>query len=529
MLTSFQLSSVVIAMVSLFFIRFLSQRNDPKKDQLWDRLEKVGVPTGILPWTRAIFASWTALLQNTHEGYQKYSKQGRPFALPSIWTGKAIVVVPPSALHLTNRPDSELIAFWALVENIQLPYFIPDRDVIENVIHFEVSRKDLTKRNVNRQLAPTAEELDACFRTLWGNSTDWTTVNGWDMCGQIVARVALRTLLGFPACRNEELVKAAQHFANNLFTTAAIINCMPPLLRPVFAPLLAIPTKRYRNQYRKIVVPLVEERIRLWKEHEKTGEGELPSDFMQWLIPRAAQHGLEHLDPSKLSYRLLALNTMFVYAMSFVFAQTVIDVCASPDHKRFMDGMAAECKAATARYSEGLASSEAVEQLHRVDSAIRESMRVSDVGVVTMPRDVVGNKSLDLGNGIVCPPGTRLMYPTQPMHMDPDFWEDPSRFDAFRFSNPLTKQTGGSLPMDINRNQKQQENLTELTSSFLAWGYGKKACPGRWYAAQTMKQALAYMVMNYEVELIGERPKRRALLNAMVPPTDARLRFRRRA
>ena len=133
------------------------------------------------------------------------------------------------------------------------------------------------------------------------------------MCGQIIARVALRTLLGFPACRNEELVKATQHFANNLFTAAAIIDCMHPLLRPILAPLLAIPTQRYRTQYRKIVVPLIEERIRLWQEHEKTGEGELPvrNIFLatfetvptdtdgiratlrttQWLVPRAAQHG----------------------------------------------------------------------------------------------------------------------------------------------------------------------------------------------------------------------------------------------
>lgn len=247
------------------------------------------------------------------------------------------------------------------------------------------------------------------------------------------------------------------------------------------------------------------------------------SDFLQWLIPRAAQHGPEHLDPSKLSYRLLALNTMFVYAMSFVFSQTVIDICASPDHKRFMDGMAAECKTVTSRYQDGLASEQAVEQLHRVDSAIRESMRVSDVGVVTMPRDVVGNKPLDLGGGIICPPGTRLMYPTQSIHIDPDYWDDPLRFDAFRFSDRAGEEGAGGGA------EEEREDLVDLTTSFLAWGYGKKACPGRWFASQTLKQTLAYMVMNYEVEVVGDPPKkRRALLNAMVPPTDVKLRFRRR-
>lgn len=86
------------------------------------------------------------------------------------------------------------------------------------------------------------------------------------MCGQLVARVALRTLLGYSACRNEEPVKATQLFANSLFT-AVVINCMPPFLRPVLAPLLALPTKRYRTRYRAIVVPLIIERTQHWAQH----------------------------------------------------------------------------------------------------------------------------------------------------------------------------------------------------------------------------------------------------------------------
>jgi cytochrome P450 len=237
------------------------------------------------------------------------------------------------------------------------------------------------------------------------------------------------------------------------------------------------------------------------------------------------------LDPFKICDRLLALNTMFVFAMSYIFAHCVIDICASPERKQFLDGIQAECKAVVAKYEEGLASTEAIEELHRVDSAIRESMRLSDVGVVTLPRDVVGNKPLDLGNGIICPPGTRLMYPTQPMHLDSDFWEDPLRFNAFRFSDPSEKKALAAREpaMKDDGAKKERENLVDITPTFLAWGYGKKACPGRWYAGQTIKQALAYMVMNYEVELVGDAPKRKALLNMMVPPTETKLRFRRRA
>lgn len=64
--------------------------------------------------------------------------------------------------------------------------------------------------------------------------------------------------------------------------------------------------------------------------------------------------------------------------------------------------------------------------------------------------------------------------------------------------------------------------------SSLPFGYRRHACPGRWFAAQTMKQALASIVMNYNVELVGKPVQRRSLLKTMVPPVDAKIRIRRK-
>ncbi|KAI0015349.1 hypothetical protein F4780DRAFT_784252 [Xylariomycetidae sp. FL0641] len=255
---------------------------------------------------------------------------------------------------------------------------------------------------------------------------------------------------------------------DGLFSAAAIINCMPPFLRPVHAPILAWPTQRHRDRYREVVVSVIEERIRLWAQHIKTGKGErraagarIQCDFTQWLIARAAQHRPGHLDPAKLSYRLFALNTTIVYAMGFVFAQTVLNLCACPKSARFLDGIAAECARVAARYPDGLASPAAIEQTHRADSAIRESMRVSEVGVVLLPCDVVGSKVLDLGIGVVCPPGTRLVWPTQCIQHDPESWVDPLRSDAFRFSDLFEQDGVGG---------KEREKAVDPMPTFRAWG-----------------------------------------------------------
>jgi hypothetical protein len=79
-------------------------------------------------------------------------------------------------------------------------------------------------------------------------------------------------------------------------------------------------------------------------------------------------------------------------------------------------------------------------------------------------------------------------------------------------------------PADLER-----ELTTTPILSFLALRYGRHACPDRWYAAQVMKQTLAYIVMNYDVELLGKPVKRQSLLNTMVSPVNKKMQIRRKS
>lgn len=88
--------------------------------------------------------------------------------------------------------------------------------------------------------------------------------------------------------------------------------------------------------------------------------------------------------------------------------------------------------------------------------------------------------------------------------------------------------SGASGVTGFGKDESERVSLTTITSSFFTFGSGKHACPGRWFASQTMKQALAGIVMNYDIE-ITEKPKtRQVLLNMMMPPTGAQMRFRRK-
>lgn len=214
---------------------------------------------------------------------------------------------------------------------------------------------------------------------------------------------------------------------------------------------------------------------------------------------------------------------MFIFAIGFVFSSSVLDLYSSPPAARneFLAGLEAECKDVSAKYH-GLSTKEAVDSLYRVDSTIRESTRVSDFIINTLPLDVVSGQ-VDLGHGVKIPPGVRMVFPTQPMHLDPEYYDDPLCFDAFRFSRKFEGQ------QESQQQNRERELLITPTKSYLVFGYGRHSCPGRWFVSQTIKQALAHIILNYDVELVGQLRKRRSVLNLMVPPADAQIRIRRKS
>ena len=226
------------------------------------------------------------------------------------------------------------------------------------------------------------------------------------------------------------------------------------------------------------------------------------------------------LDAQKIALRIASLLTPFVFAIAYVFGHCVLDISTSTEKSEILNGLEEECRRVSFEHG-GLDSSASMNSLRCMDSVIRESMRVSDVMVTNIFRDVTAGE-IDIGNGLRAGPGVRMVFPTQNIHMDPDNYDDPKRFDAFRFSRPFENTS------ELGNKSGEQNLATTPTPTFMPWGYGRHVCPGRYFAVQLMKQALSYLVINYDFDLVGPLPKRRALLNIMVPPVNTKLRIRRK-
>ena len=112
-----------------------------------------------------------------------------------------------------------------------------------------------------------------------------------------------------------------------------------------------------------------------------------------------------------------------------------------------------------------------------------------------------------------------LLLQTAPAHMDTDFWytdegrHPVDRFWADRFleypdkahSGPTQKTSDESKVAPANNCGKPRFVGTGLANYFIPFGVGERLCPGRLFAKRLMIAFCAYVVQNFDVEILSDQ------------------------
>ncbi|KAI1339296.1 cytochrome P450 [Xylariaceae sp. FL0016] len=507
-------------LVSFWLGRASSTSKRKQHDQFWASIACVGVPhSGPLPWFRAIVKSFVCLKENAAEGYQKHCKErGLAFGLPIVGAG-AIVTLAPSQLHVLDRSEGELLASSSQLEVIQPRWMIGDGDeMFRKTIMYDVVRRFL--RNVGPLTADLHDEMDAAFCEYWGTeSVGWKTVNAWDFCGRIIERMAGRVCFGLPLCRHEKLREQSRLYSRTMYAGADVINSLPAWLKPVLGPIVGFASKRYEASCHEILRPLVESRLQSFTSGK---EDALPNDALQCIIEECARSGDDNeLTVTNITKRLLVMKVMLTFGAAYTFASCILDLYSSNSKEDFVAGLREECDCIEREF-DGLSDKAATDRLYRVDSAVRESLRLSPPHIISLPRDVAPGRTLNIGGGVQIPEGVRLAVPSYDILTDANFHEKPLVFDAFRFSRRLEGLD------DPNAQASEHEPASSVTNTVPVFGYGRHGCPARWYVTQMMKQALAYVVQRYDVDNVRGNLEKKVLLNAVLPRETTYMSIRRR-
>jgi cytochrome P450 len=128
---------------------------------------------------------------------------------------------------------------------------------------------------------------------------------------------------------------------------------------------------------------------------------------------------------------------------------------------------------------------------------------------------------ITLQDGTHISQGTYLSLPVSNIPADPAICQNPEEFDPFRFYK-IRHQS-------IENASKHQFTSTDRYS--LHFGYGRHACPGRFFACAELKAVIAWIIRNWDIRFDSktkQRPINRVFGLDMGPDTRVPLEFKLR-
>ncbi|KAK5245185.1 hypothetical protein LTR16_007375, partial [Cryomyces antarcticus] len=266
------LRPLVLVPLALLFVYFVHARVNAKKE-LPDSLPWTGTRNERFPKLRANLREWKDARQHLADGYARYNKQLKAFVTPNS-TFRPEVIIPREHIHwLIEQPDSILDTKIVHTDMLALKYMSPTNGVFENFFHEDIVRRDLT-RQLGALTADIGDELLTALSDQWGTDTEnWKDVCVYETVQEIVTRTSNRLIVGLPLCRNAAYLRAIKAFAQSFAIHSSVIRVLiPDLLKPLLAPLVAIPTQLNSRKCNKFVIPLVQERLAAMKRKQADPE-----------------------------------------------------------------------------------------------------------------------------------------------------------------------------------------------------------------------------------------------------------------
>ncbi|XPS81845.1 hypothetical protein M3J07_013804 [Ascochyta lentis] len=472
-----------------------------------------------LPWAglkpesfsalRASLRDWNLGLQVVSDGYHKYGKSGQFFVTPTWW-GQPLVTVPPAYFQWWSKelePKTELPQTINNLESQRIA--LPGLPIGEHLYYQNVH--NLKKLGPQHVLSWMKPNLEAHLHV----STDWTTL---DIREEAVFQPTIRMII---QSYYGETLKNNSDFVEHIIDYARAFNGMdyrvahffPRWFSSIFWWIVANrPNGPLRNQrkYDRIIIPYLRQRLRDTADaKEQIEEHDLLSIYLK---SASKSKDAVDRDPVVIAGRFLMLTSGFTVSTLTGVLPLVLKQLTS--HPSYVNVLLEELEASIAEQP-GRWDSKLLNSLVHMDSLFRESMRcvkfngfgLALMRVITDPEGI----KLPGNNPVVVPQGTWFGAPADLVHYDDSNYEDAAGFQPWRFAKADSEARA-------SRNM-----MTALSDINLAFGRGKFACPGRFFASDFMKTYICYFITHYDIRPIpgssdSEDPVRMQIKRKEVPP-----------
>jgi Cytochrome P450 len=331
------------------------------------------------------------------------------------------------------------------------------------------------------------------------------------------------------AGRNDSYLSLVQKFSQDVPLAGFILRQIPPVLRPILAPLITLPNKYHIHKVQHHLFPEIQSRIS-HLDPEKEGSHSQPNDFLQWSVKNALTRLAdkpEEMSPRMIAGRLLAINFAAIHTSTFSITNAIFDLASSKPSEHYFEQLREEAAVVLAE-DNGIWTKRGLSKMHKIDSALRESLRLRSFLSLGMVRKIVAKGGVTTPEGTHLRRGISIAIPTYGIHNDENNYSNPAKYDALRYARQMDLIDAADEQRDDNHLRKANLSMVSTSPEYQPFGHGRHACPGRFFAANELKLLLAYAVLNYEIEPLAVRPAGHWIAMAILPPMKATIQVRRR-
>ena len=264
----------------------------------------------------------------------------------------------------------------------------------------------------------------------------------------------------------------------------------------------------YVKSAKTLLGPKIQQLLRKNDEGLWSPNGKEDAHLLAWLADTAK--GSDR-DPNKLAHVEVLLALASVHTTLLRMINVVYDLTA---HPQYIDELREEISAAAENDPSWTCS--VYVQLPKLDSILRESQRLSPPTILGMKR--LFKAPYTFSNGMHVDPGTYVCLPTYAIENANAV--NPKAFDGLR-----------SYRLRQHEGERDEHQFVSTEPTVLNFGYGKSACPGRYFASLILKILFVKLLTEYDFQFLPgkERPRNLVLHEFLFPRPWDRMLFKQRS
>ncbi|KIA75417.1 cytochrome P450 [Aspergillus ustus] len=371
-------------------------------------------------------------------------------------------------------------------------------------------------RKLGALIEPLSTETGIFLRDNWSDDTEWHSISLDETMHLLIAQLTARIFIGEEVCRDRAWIQNAIDYTANRTAAMKELHAYGRLI-----PLAHwfLPSCRALRRCVRAGRPFVERVLDARRSAAQGKGGDKSVDALSWIDGVAGENGAKY----DATLTQLRLAYAAVHTTSDVMTKVVASLC---EHEELIQPLREEIVAVVKEHGW---SEAALAKMVLLDSVLKETQRLEPLASFTLSR--IAREPVVLNDGTRIPKGTQVRLATDNM-WNSSVYPDAARFDGYRFVKLREQEKNTNTTGTVGASGGGSGgglSFVSVSPNHMGFGYGKHACPGRFFAGAETKIALCHILLKYDFELV-DRALAGAQTDGMMIWRDKRamLRVRRR-